>query len=278
MSAVLAAAGAALAVLAAVELWGEWGERVRTRAGRRLGRGWIGRPLAGLIGAAREEALRLRLRRAGLDRRLGPRVVVGLRVLTGVAALPLALSLAPVAPGRSGLLVAIGVPLGASFLPDVVIERIAVSRRARIAATLPDALELMASGATAGRSHAALLAGASTASPLPLRNELAALAASLRIGGSQSATLAAFARESGGELATLAARLDRSRRLGAPLAAGLQRQALGLREQQARRIAEEAARAAPKIQLAVALLLVPSVLLIVAAAVIANADSLLVGY
>jgi tight adherence protein C len=43
-------------------------------------------------------------------------------------------------------------------------------------------------------------------------------------------------------------------------------------------VEEQAARAAPKIQLAVALLLVPSVLLMIAAALIANADVLTAGF
>ena len=42
-------------------------------------------------------------------------------------------------------------------------------------------------------------------------------------------------------------------------------------------MAEESARAAPKIQLVVALMLVPSVLLLVGAAIVANAESLLSG-
>ena len=68
--------------------------------------------------------------------------------------------------------------------------------------------------------------------------------------------------------------IERSRRYGSPLADQLREQATALRRDQRRRIEEQAARAAPKIQLAVALLLVPSVLLMIAAALIANADAL----
>ena len=60
--------------------------------------------------------------------------------------------------------------------------------------------------------------------------------------------------------------LERARRHGAPLAETLAAQARDARFALARRIREEAARAGPKIQLVVALLLVPSVLLLVAAA------------
>jgi len=63
-----------------------------------------------------------------------------------------------------------------------------------------------------------------------------------------------------------------------PLADQLRQQASGLRGDQRRRIEERAAKAAPKIQLVVALILVPSVLAMIAAALLAHLDSLLVGF
>ncbi|HRV59725.1 MAG TPA: type II secretion system F family protein, partial [Solirubrobacterales bacterium] len=70
-----------------------------------------------------------------------------------------------------------------------------------------------------------------------------------------------------------------SRRLGSPLADQLRRQSATLRQDQRRAIEEQAARAAPKIQLVIALILVPSVLMLIVAALAANVDSLIgVGY
>ena len=60
------------------------------------------------------------------------------------------------------------------------------------------------------------------------------------------------------EVSAMCALIERSRRFGSPLSDQLREQATGLRGVQRRRIEERAARAAPKIQLAVALLLVPS--------------------
>ena len=71
--------------------------------------------------------------------------------------------------------------------------------------------------------------------------------------------------------------IERSRRYGSPLAEQLTSQASALRAAQHRRVEEHAARAAPKIQLAVALLLVPSVLLMIAAGLLANVDRFLAG-
>ncbi|MGH2926249.1 MAG: type II secretion system F family protein, partial [Solirubrobacterales bacterium] len=79
----------------------------------------------------------------------------------------------------------------------------------------------------------------------------------------------------GAGLGALASALERSRRFGSPLADQLHEQAMSLRRDARRRIDERAARAAPKIQLVVALVLVPSVLLMIGAALLANADSLL---
>ena len=66
------------------------------------------------------------------------------------------------------------------------------------------------------------------------------------------------------EVRALVAALDRARRHGAPLGETLAAQARDARFALARHAREEAARAGPKIQLVVALLLVPSVLLLVA--------------
>jgi tight adherence protein C len=85
-------------------------------------------------------------------------------------------------------------------------------------------------------------------------------------------------RVPGNEVATLCAAIERSRRYGSPLADQLRRQSSALRRAQRRAVEERAARAAPKIQLVVALVLVPSVLLMIAAALIANADILFAGF
>ena len=110
----------------------------------------------------------------------------------------------------------------------------------------------------------------------PLREDLARVVAAIECGCSKEEALRSLAgRERRSELAGLAASLERSRRHGSPLSRTLHEQAGSLRADQRRRIAERAARAAPKMQLVVALLLVPSVLLTVAAAIVANSGSLL---
>jgi len=186
---------------------------------------------------------------------------------------------APVAPGRIALLVAVGLPAAGFFLPDVLLERAVRRRHRRLIASLPDALDLLAIGSAAGRSTAAGFAEIARAGNGPLADELRVTMAELGCGQPLAEALAALRRRvPGTEVASLCASIERSRRLGSPLADQLRRQAASLRRDQRRAVEERAARAAPKIQLVVALVLVPSVLLMIAAALIANADVLLSGF
>jgi tight adherence protein C len=190
-----------------------------------------------------------------------------------------AFALAPAAPGRLSLLVATGMPAAAFFAPDALRERRARMRRRRLVAALPDALDLLAVGVTSGRGLAAGFAELAEAGEGPLADELRMTVAELSCGTPISIALGSLrSRAPGAEVATLCAAIERSRRFGSPLAGHLRRQAAALRRDQRRAVEERAARAAPKIQLVIALVLVPSVLLMIAAALIANADALLGGF
>ncbi|MGA8927403.1 MAG: type II secretion system F family protein, partial [Solirubrobacterales bacterium] len=145
-------------------------------------------------------------------------------------------------------------------------------------AGLPDALDLLAVGTAAGRSP---LTGLSElgAGEGPLARELAMLSAESSCGVPQSEALESLRRRAPvREVSAMCALIERSRRFGSPLSDQLREQATGLRGVQRRRIEERAARAAPKIQLAVALLLVPSVLLMIAAGLLANIDRFMAGF
>jgi len=190
-----------------------------------------------------------------------------------------ALAAAPAAPGRIAWFVAAALPAAGFVVPDAWAERAARRRRRRLIAALPDALDLLAIGSAAGRGPVACFAEIAAAGSGPLADELRAVVAEVECGRPLAEALAALrGRVPGGEVATLCASIERSRRLGSPLADQLRRQAASLRRDQRRATEEHAARAAPKIQLVVALILVPSVLLTIAAALLANADVLLAGF
>jgi tight adherence protein C len=204
-----------------------------------------------------------------------PATKVGGAVGGGVAAL----LAAPVAPGRTALLVLVAFPVAGFFGPDALGERRRRLRHQRLLAALPDALDLLAVSAGSGRGPAAGIEQLARAGEGPLAEEMRLTLAELSCGVPLGDALASLRRRvPGGELATLVAAIERSRRFGSPLADQLRRQALALRRDSRRAVEERAARAAPKIQLVVALVLVPSVLLMIAAGLIANAGTLLAGY
>ena len=272
----LALVAAVLVLAAGRELLGAGGEAGSARVRRRL-RALAARPewIAPASIAARED----RLRAAGLAGRVSAFELLAAKAVAAAAAVPLALLAAPAAPGRIGILVAVGVPIAAFAAPDLLVEASVRRRRHRLARALPDALDLMATGAATGRGIAALVEEAMRTSSGPLREELAATVAAIECGRSRGQALRALGERSRGTaLAGLAGALERVRRHGSPLSRTLHEQASSLRADQRREVTERAARAAPKMQLAVALLLVPSVLLIVAAAIVANSGSLLPGF
>jgi tight adherence protein C len=237
----------------------------------------------GLGGRSARAALWLglpeRLRRAGLQERLPLAAVLAAKGAGAAGGGIAALAAAPAAPGRTALAVAIALPLAGFLAPDALLEREARRRRRRLLAELPDALDLLAVSAGSGRGPAAGLEQLARASQGPLAEELRLTVAELSCGLPLSAALRSLrVRVPGAELATLVAAIERSRRFGSPLAEQLRRQAGALRREGRRAVEERAARAAPKIQLVVALVLVPSVLLMIAAALIANAGTLLAGF
>ena len=218
-----------------------------------------------------------RLVRAGLAERIPVATLLGAKAAAAATGALLAIPVAPAAPGRLALVLAVGLPLAGFLGPDAWLERRARRRLSGLRAGLPDALDLVAVGAAAGRSPLTGMAEVATGRG-PLADELAVVTAEAACGVPAREALETLRRRAPvPEVAALCGLIERSRRYGSPLAEQLRDQASGLRGHQRRRIEEQAARAAPKIQLAVALLLVPSVLLMIAAGLLANVDRFLAG-
>ena len=275
MTAPVAAAAVLLAFAAAWELAGA--------ADGRLGPGL--RRLALRVSAGRADSLgevaaRLglprRLERAGIAGRVEPRVVVAAKLVGGGLGGLVAIAAAPAVSPRLGIVVAAVLVVAGFLAPDALLERAARRRRARVVAALPDALDMLAVGAASGRDPATGLAEIAAGAGGPLAAELARAVAEVECGRPLRDAIATLRdRVPGGEVGALAAAIERSRTYGSPLAEQLHLQATSLRRDARRRIEDGAARAAPKIQLVVALVLVPSVLLTIVAAIIAHSDALL---
>jgi tight adherence protein C len=265
----------ALVLAGAVELL-----RGRDRPGRFPSGEHAGGVPPGKLKAVPAAALNLglpdRIRRAGRSGILSPRSVLAAKAAGAAAGALFGLALSPFLPGRFGSLVPAALGSAGFLLPDLLLERAARRRHRRLTTALPDALDLLAVSVATGRGLGGSLADLARSGRGPLVDELGEVSRDLAWGKGQAAALEGLRERVGGpEVAGLCAILERSRRLGSPLAEQLRRHSSGLRRDQKRVIEEDAARAAPKIQLVVALLLVPSVLLLIVAALIANSDTLL---
>jgi tight adherence protein C len=240
-------------------------------------------PFPGLRNRSVSAALRLgvpeRIVRAGLAGRLPTSAVLFAKGAAAASGGIASLMASSVVPGRLSLLAAVAMPVAGFLAPDAFLEREARRRQRRLVTALPDALDLLAVSVASGRDPAAGFAEVASGAEGPLAEELRTVVADVSCGTPTDEALRLLReRVPGSELATLCAGVERSRRLGSPLADQLRRQAGSLRKDQHRATEERAARAAPKIQLVVALVLVPSVLLMIVAGLVANADRLLAGF
>lgn len=216
-----------------------------------------------------------RIRRAGRELDLDPRAVVVARWLAGLTGLIVGVAIAGLLPAGVGRLVTVTAALSGAVIPDFLLERAAVERRAALTARLPDALDMLAVSVSAGSSLAAAMRSVGKTRLGAIASEFGHAADRMAAGLPLVDALQELADRAGApEVRGFVASIIRSHRLGSPLAAELVRQASTLRVDRHRAITVRAARAAPKIQLVIALVLVPAVLLLVAAAIVANGDRL----
>lgn len=189
----------------------------------------------------------------------------------GALGLALALPLGSLLPGRLGLLAPFALPLAAFLGPDLWLRRRTRIRGAAMALELPDLLDLLRVALGAGLSLDRALAEVARRARGPLAREWRTAAVEIELGVPREQALAGIALRCPCEgVGPLVRTLERGARHGTPLAEALAAQAAEARAAHARRLAERAAKAAPQIQLVVALLLVPSVLLLVSAALLAS--------
>jgi tight adherence protein C len=192
---------------------------------------------------------------------------MALKAGSALAGALLALALAAAAPGRLGLALP---PAGAAagFVAlDVWLHLRIRARAEAIAVELPDVLDLLRVAVEAGLPPVRALAEVGRRHRGTLAAELERAAGRCALGVPRHEALEILRRRAPAEgIAAVTTVLERAERLGAPPAEALAALARDARESRARARSEAAARAAPKIQLVVALLLVPSVMLLVAAA------------
>ena len=240
---------------------GERGPRVLrglAAVGRRAARGRAPRDLGARIAAAGEPG--------GLGAREVMAAKVTAAALGGIAGSLLSVA----APGRLGIALMTAAPAAGFLAPDLWLARRATQRARAVRRELPALLDMLRVTVDAGASLTAALQEVGGRARGPLAAEWRAVGREAALGVPLAGALEAMGRRlPQPEVTALIAALDRARRHGAPLGPTLAGQARDARLALRRAVQEEAARAGPKIQLVVALLLVPSVLLLVAAALAA---------
>lgn len=269
----MAFTAAALAVLGLSALLGTLG-RPRARMGKAERAPRLLRALAALgrRSAARQapSSLAARIAAAGNPAGLGERELMAAKLAAAVAGAVLGSLLAVAAPGRLGIVSMASGPAAGFLAPDLWLARRAAERARAVRRELPALLDLLRVTVEAGASLPAALAEVGGRAHGPLAMEWRAVGHEAALGVPLADALAGMGRRlPQPEVRALIGALDRARRHGAPLAATLAGQSRDARLALRRAVQEDAARAGPKIQLVVALMLVPSVLLLVAAALAA---------
>lgn len=269
-------AAAGLAFLCAALAAAGLAELVAARPRRRRGSRAFGvlRVLAALgkrlrPGARAPADLTARIAAAGRPGGMGARELMAAKLAGAALGVVVGALLASAAPGRLGWLLALVSPVGGFLGPDLWLLRRARDRSRRVRRELPSMLDLIRVTVQAGSSLPEALRGVGERASGPLASECRAVAREVALGVPVQEALADMTRRlPQAEVATLVAALERATRHGTPLAEALAAQSRDAHFALQRRVREEAARAGPKIQLVVALLLVPSVLLLVAAALV----------
>jgi tight adherence protein C len=274
LAAVLAGVAGALAAVGLADLAVVVG--TARAAGADRDRGRLSRPGAALarlgrrIGAPSAPGdLTARMAAAGLPATVRAADAMAAKAGGGVVGALLVAPLAAAMPVRLALVVLPGAAVGGFLAPDLWLARRAARRAARAGLELADVLDLLRVGVEAGLPVSRAIEEVGRRRSGLVAAELRAVTARLQLGVPRAEALGVLQRRLPlPAVAALTGAVHRADRHGAPLGPALLALAQQARADRGRRLHEQAAAAAPRIQLAVALLLVPAVLLFVAAGLV----------
>ena len=203
---------------------------------------------------------------AGRPGGLGPRDWTALKCVTAAGTLAVGVLGAGALPGRLAL-IAVPAAAAAGFLmPDFWLARVARARADAALRELPGMLDLLRVTIHAGQSPVTAIGLVGERFDGPFAAEWRAVAAQVALGVPRDTALAQIARTLPiGATRAFADTLTTANRAGVSLTGALAAQATAARHERRQQIRERAARAGPKMQLVVALVLVPSVMLVLAA-------------
>jgi tight adherence protein C len=243
------------------------GEAVRRRAQEMLRRfGQVIASASTVRGNTPSRDLEARLVAAGEPAGLGMREWVAVKAVSALFSGVAGALISAEAPARIAVLALLCCPAAGFIAPDLWLARLSKRRLDSAVLELPDMLDLLRVTVEAGIAPARAIGVVGAEFHGTLASEWKRVAAEIDLGISRDEAFAGLrARLPADEIGSLVESLTRATRHGVPLGRALELQASTARERWRLRVRERAARAGPKIQLVVALLLVPAVLLIVAA-------------
>ena len=225
------------------------------------------------VGAAEREKLARMIRFAGFGQRDALSVFLAVKLavaLAGGAGAGLWASGTELA-GQYGFLVALAAVAGfvlGGLAPEYVLRAMIARRSRRMAAALPDALDLMVMCLESGLTfERAILTVAEELTPIEpnLAGELRLMEAELRVGGDRRTVLGEFHRRTEVEgLRDLAMTLIQAERYGTPLTQSMRNIAANERTQRAARIEAQAERLPVLMTLPMLLFVVPGTMCLIA--------------
>lgn len=208
-----------------------------------------------------------RVIRAGLDGSLSQEALGRVRVGGVLVGVLLALPLLVGWPPAVVLVPALG--MAGALAPTRWLARRAAARRRALVRELPDLLDLLGICVESGMALDPALRLAVERLGGTLGSEFERVLRDLSLGTPRAEAYRALVDRAGSpEVARTVGALLQAEELGAPLSRALEGQAEALRVLRRQTARERAARAAPKIQLVVALLMVPAVLMLVLGALV----------
>jgi tight adherence protein C len=203
---------------------------------------------------------------AGLGRRVSPTGYLASKALLAAGGIPAGAVLASALGKNGSSALVLGLAIGAAgfFLPDSIVTMCARSRREKVRAELPDALDLLAVSVEAGMGFDGAIAKLAEHMEGPLVEEMALALSEMRIGASRTDALKKMADRSGiPEIANFTRAIIQADQLGISLGRILRVQATDTRLRRQAAAEEKAMKAPIKMLFPTVLFIFPSMFIVV---------------
>jgi tight adherence protein C len=210
------------------------------------------------------ESISLKLLGAGLGRRVTPTGYLAAKGVLAVTGALVGVLFSSLAGSATGLLFTVALAAGGFFAPDYFVSLKARSRRERVRADLPDALDLLAVSVEAGLGFDGAIAKITEHMEGPLADEFSLTLGEMRIGESRQDALKRMAdRVDAPELSSFTRAIIQADQLGTSLGRILRVQAADSRLRRQAAAEEKAMKAPIKMLFPTVLFIFPAIFLVI---------------